>query len=107
MAIATWTTRSAAATDVDNDGLLGRIEYCFYNTSATNVDSDGDGVKDGCEAASFNPDTIVSSIDQGLLASEILRVPPPSKLVNFDVNKDGVLNSFDQGIQAGRFGKCP
>ena len=49
----------------------------------------------------------MNSIDQGLLAAEILRVAPPVKLVNFDINKDGVHNSLDQGMQAGRFGKCP
>jgi hypothetical protein len=49
----------------------------------------------------------VNSIDQGLLASEILRVAPPAKLVNFDVNKDGAVNSIDQGVQGSRMGKCP
>lgn len=101
-------TSCGAATDGDGDGLVARIEYCFYGTSDLMLDSDGDGVKDGCEAASFNPDTIVNVADRGMLASEIVRgVPPSSKLVNLDVNKDGAFNVGDIGLVAQRFGKCP
>ena len=41
-----------AATDMDIDGLSARVEYCFYNTNWLLADTDGDGTKDGCEAAS-------------------------------------------------------
>jgi hypothetical protein len=38
-----------------------------------------------------------------------VRTPPPPKLVDFDLNKDGVLNSGDQGMQSSFAvpGKCP
>jgi hypothetical protein len=97
-----------STTDVDLDGLTERLERCHYNTSPTVADTDGDGVKDGCEAASLNGDAIVNSGDQGLLASEIMRmVPASAKLVNFDLTKDGSFNSGDQGLMASRIGKCP
>jgi hypothetical protein len=95
------------AVDADLDGLSARLELCFYNTIDGVPDTDLDLVKDGCEVASLNIDTIVSSGDQGLLAAEYGRMPPPAKLVNFDLNKDGVISSGDQGLMAHRFGLCP
>jgi hypothetical protein len=99
-----------ATTDGDGDRLTARVEYCFYNTSDGGTDSDGDGTHDGCEAASLNTDTIVNSGDQLLLSQEMMRVPPPAKLVNFDINKDGAINAGDQLMQALLImppGQCP
>jgi hypothetical protein len=93
--------------DADGDKLIERNEVCFFNTSPTNANTDGDGCSDGREVASLNADAIVNSGDQGLLAAEFLRVPPPAKLTNFDLNKDGFVNSGDQGVMASRLGACP
>ena len=75
---------------------------CFYNSNPNAVDTDGDaaldGAKDGCEIASLNGDRIVSSIDQGMLASGIIGAV--AYTANVDINKDGVLSSIDQGIMA-------
>jgi hypothetical protein len=91
-----------SSSDTDGDRLSDRLEICFYHTSPTNVDTDGDnngtmlGAKDSCEAASFNGDRTMNAGDQLLLGQEIVRIPPPAKLSNFDLNKDGSVNSGDQ-----------
>jgi hypothetical protein len=104
-------------TDVDGDKIQHRIEFCFYNTNPHVADTDGDATdgtppgagqtKDGCEIASLNGDRIVSSIDQGMLASGILSL---GYTLNVDINKDGTLSSIDQGIMASLIvpaGQCP
>ena len=67
--------------------------------------------RDGCEAASFNNDRIVTSGDQLLLAIEIAReVTPSLRLVSMDINKDGVVSSGDQLLQVQFMdppGQCP
>jgi hypothetical protein len=93
--------------DGDGDGLSERIEACFYNSNPASANSDGDTCGDGREVASLNADQTVTSIDQGLLAAELLRVPPPAKLRNMDLNRDGTINSLDQGFLASRIGACP
>jgi hypothetical protein len=93
--------------DTDGDKLTNRLEACFYGSSPTNANTDGDACSDGREVTSLNADTTVNSGDQGMLAAELLRVPPPSKLLNFDLNKDGTINSGDQGQMASRLGACP
>lgn len=94
------------ATDTDGDKIRDVTEFCGYASSRTAVDTDGDGTQDGCEIGSFNGDTVVNVADMGLLAAEILRAPPPAKLANMDVNKDGVLNPADSGIVASLFLPC-
>jgi hypothetical protein len=98
--------------DSDGDGLRDGVEVRNYNSNplATNTDSaSGDTTTDDCEVASVNLDRTVNSGDQGLLSSELVRNPPPPRLVNMDLNKDGVINSGDQGFQGSRAipGKCP
>lgn len=103
------------AIDSDHDRLSDRVEYCGYNTSPDNEDTDGDGFvdggSDGCEAASINGDRTVNSADQLMLLLEILREPVPSaRLADFDINKDGSVNAGDQLMIAGFIagsGSCP
>jgi hypothetical protein len=43
----------------------------------------------------------------GHVASEIIRsVPQAQKLANMDLNKDGAINSGDQGLMASKVGTC-
>jgi hypothetical protein len=90
--------------DDDGDGLSNRLEVCNYASNPNNANTDGDLCSDGKEVASVNPDTIVNSGDQGLLASEYGPVPP--HLLNMDLNRDGTINSGDQGLQASQLGSC-
>jgi hypothetical protein len=107
-------TACGSTNDSDADRLSDRIETCFYNTNILSNDTDGDrtmdGAKDGCEAASINMDRAVNAGDQLLLSQEILRTPPPPKLVNMDLNKDGGVNAGDQLFMAFFIsppGQCP
>ncbi|MBI5289154.1 MAG: hypothetical protein HY873_09305 [Chloroflexi bacterium] len=95
-----------ASQDTDGDGVKDGVEFRNYNSNVTGVNTDGDTCADGKEVASLNADTSVNAGDQLLLVLEISRVPPPAKLVNFDMNKDGVVNAGDQLFQVLRFGAC-
>jgi hypothetical protein len=59
----------------------------------------------------LNTDQVVNSIDQLLLAQEIIRrMGGGSPHLNFDVNKDGNANSADQLLMAQLMipsGQCP
>ncbi len=100
---------------LNGDHLLTRVEFCHMNTSDSTIDSDGDrtttGTQDGCEAASLSNDRAVNSGDQALLGREIAREPNQTlRLRNFDINKDGGVNSRDQLAQVLFFspiGQCP
>lgn len=92
--------------DTDGDGVRDGIEFRFYGSSYASPNTDGDTCADGKEIASINPDHAVNSSDQLIMAIEMLRTPPPPKLRNIDLNKDGNLNSLDQLFMALRFGLC-
>jgi CSLREA domain-containing protein len=103
-----------SSADTDGDRIADRIEVCNYNSNPNSNDSDGDvaldGAKDGCEVASINADRVVNAGDQLLLSQEIVRIPPPAKLVNFDLNKDGAVNAGDQLLMSffvSPPGQCP
>jgi hypothetical protein len=90
---------------------MERIERCHYNTDPTAKDSDGDGMKDGCEAASLNGDGVVNSADQLLFSLQHLSVLAGfGAFANTDINKDGNYNSIDQLQMAFLIipsGQCP
>ena len=113
----TKPTQAMCGANVDSDGdrLKEWAEFCGYNTSDSNTDTDGDlaldGANDGCEAASLNGDRVVNSGDQLLMVIEILRELSPSlRLVSYDINKDGAVNAGDQLLLAqfiSPSGQCP
>ena len=89
-------------------------EYKGYGSNPLVIDTDTDGVTDGCEVASINADTAVNPGDQGLLSAELMRnvaLTGIPKLANFDLNKDGAINPGDQAFLASKIGgspvKCP
>ena len=77
------------STDTDGDRILDRIEACGYGSSVSLVESDGDGVNDGCEAGSLNTLTVVNSGDQLLLSQAIVADLSGPFVWNADLNKDG------------------
>lgn len=101
--------------DADGDRLSDRIEICGYNSDPARADSDGDrasgGAADGCEAVSLNGDLVVNSSDQLLLALEYTRTLSGGAInSNFDITRDGRINSADQLIMAFLIipaGQCP
>jgi len=84
-------------------GLARRLDWLV---SPRNVDSPSLGAR-----PPFNPNRIVTSGDQLLLAFEIAReVTPSLRLVSMDINKDGVVSSGDQLLQVQfliNAGSCP
>ena len=109
---ATCAAQIGATVGMDRDGdrIKDHAEYCGYNTNWFQLDSDLDGVNDGCEAVSLNGDTAVNSTDQLLLAYGILGdlSGPPNR--NADISKDGAVNSADQLMMAYMMlpqGQCP
>lgn len=86
--------------DSDSDGISDGIEYMGYNTSLTNVNTDGDQCKDGREIASVNSDELVNSADQLLIAQHFGTHNTPAVL---DITKDGRINSADLLVVAKNF----
>jgi glucose/arabinose dehydrogenase len=80
--------------DSDDDGLRDGLEYRNYNSDPLSANTDSDACSDGREVASINVDATVSSGDQGLLAAEMARVPPPPKAVNIDRYTAAVARAF-------------
>jgi len=86
---------SAAAcggsTDADGDGLPASAERCKWGTSDTNVDSDGDGIKDCVEAADTDGNGKVNFTgDVVNSAKAALGIIP--KTVDFDLDGNGSVN---------------
>lgn len=93
-------------TDADNDGLILRIEVCFYNTDPALANTDGDICGDGKEVASVNADTTVSALDLSAVAQRFGPGTAPGYLAGFDSNKDGQISAIDLAQVAQRFGPC-
>jgi hypothetical protein len=112
--------------DIDGDGLAGPadrfsdadgdlkdgVEVRFHQTRPTDVDSDADGCPDLHELADVvGSDRKVNSGDLGFVASKfgdaIDNVSGQYFMThwNADVNKDGTVNSGDQGVVTAFFSK--
>jgi glucose/arabinose dehydrogenase len=95
--------------DADADGLLSWREFCYYNTSTSNNNTDGDNCRDGREVASVNANFSVDVIDLLVLAQHAgsYATPGPVYLVNFDVTKNGSIDVIDLAFVASQNGVCP
>jgi hypothetical protein len=90
-----------SSTDSDGDGITDCIETAGYGTYMYSTDSDGDSCPDWLEIMDLNGDRAVNISDQYLLAQRVAGVRPPSDSDPlFDVNKDGYIDSGDQGLMA-------
>jgi hypothetical protein len=101
-----------SSTDTDHDGMRDALEACFYNTSITLANTDGDACGDAREATSMDANTTVNAADLGLTASAFGAygtppVPGNEWRVDMDVDKNGVVNGADLGLVASKFGPCP
>ncbi len=95
-----------ALQDTDGDKLSDGIEYKNYGSKPNVRNSDGDACADGYEAASFNADTSVNSLEQLLIMLAFGNSSSPDYVPNFDVNRDGTINSGDIYTVALLFGPC-
>ena len=89
--------------DTDSDRIPDGVEYRGYGSSPHAPDTDLDGCSDGREIASVNTDKVVSSIDQGIVASQFGRADRPVQ----DIDKNGTVNSSDLLLVATNFNNTP
>ena len=96
-----------ALVDTDSDILLDGVEYKGYSSNPLVLDTDLDGCSDGREAASVNADVKVNSLDMVAVASHFGPRTSGKYIKDFDVNRDGNINSIDMLIQAKLFTSLP
>ncbi len=96
-----------ALVDTDGDRLLDSVDFKGYMSSPLALDTDGDVCPDGREAASVNADVKVNSLDMVAVASHFGPRTSGKYIKDFDVNKDGNINSIDMLIQAKLFTSLP
>ncbi|MFK8017766.1 MAG: thrombospondin type 3 repeat-containing protein [Gammaproteobacteria bacterium] len=83
---------SAYAVDTDGDGVDDSVDNCSAVANPDQVDSNGDGFGNRCDA-DINNDMIVNITDLGLL-----RLVFFTDDADADFNVDGVVNVIDLGI---------
>lgn len=82
--------------DADGDDLLDNRERCYYNTSPSSGDSDGDGCGDVLEVTSINADRIVNIVDlQQILSAANTSSTQGLYVANFDVSRNGSIDVLD------------
>ena len=82
----------ATAPDTDDDGFTDDVDNCTAVANTGQVDSDGDGYGNACDA-DLNNDCIVNVIDLGIFRT--LFFQPNNQ---GDLNEDGITNVIDLGI---------
>ncbi len=83
--------------EVDDDLLADFQDNCTEVANAAQVDADGDGIGNLCDA-DLNNDCVVNVIDLGILRSLFFSSDPVA-----DFNSDGIVNVVDLGILKTRF----
>jgi glucose/arabinose dehydrogenase len=92
--------------DTDGDGISDGIEFLRLGTNPLSSNTDGDACSDGKELASMNADQIVNVADLGITTSRYSLAGEPLYHWNFDLNRDGAINSIDLLMVAVFFGPC-
>ncbi|MFK8014262.1 MAG: hypothetical protein AB8G17_02315 [Gammaproteobacteria bacterium] len=95
-ALATLTF-AAQAIDSDGDGVDDSVDNCSAVANADQVDSNGDGFGNLCDA-DLNDDLIVNVSDLGLFRAVFFTADADA-----DFNVDGVVNVVDLGILRNAF----
>lgn len=94
--------------DSDGDGVLDGVEVRGYNTNPLATNTDGDACGDAKEIASINGDQAVNSTDLSQIAQAFsFTSSSPAYILDFDMNKNGAINSVDLLFAASHFGSCP
>lgn len=92
--------------DSDGDGVLDGIEFRGYGTNVQSANTDGDACADGKEIASLDGIAAVNSIDLQQAALSFSPNQNAPYILDFDVNKNGQINSIDLQFIARQFGPC-
>lgn len=96
------TTQAAAIeTDTDGDGIPDSRDNCILVPNKDQLDTDGDGYGNACDA-DLNNDGFVNSLDLALMRNQFGKRKVPG-----DLNGDGIVNALDISQFAKLFGKPP
>jgi len=86
-----------AVTDSDGDGIADSVDNCTQASNPSQLDSNGDGYGNACDA-DLNNDCIVNAGDLGAL-----RVVFFTSDAHADFNGDGIVNAADLGVLRAAF----
>jgi hypothetical protein len=96
------TTQAAAIeTDTDGDGIPDSRDNCILVPNKDQLDSDGDGYGNACDA-DLNNDGFVNALDLAAMRNQFGKRKVPG-----DINGDGIVNALDISLFAKLFGKAP
>lgn len=90
------------APDTDEDGVFDNADNCTLVPNASQVDVDGDGYGNACDA-DVNNDGAINVIDLGILRSAFFS----TGVTITDFNADGVTNVLDLGVLRASFFGVP
>ncbi|MFK7887674.1 MAG: LamG-like jellyroll fold domain-containing protein, partial [Gammaproteobacteria bacterium] len=103
----TFEFATARIADPDSDGVGRNVDNCLDVANPNQVDSDGDGFGNACDA-DLNNDCIVNAVDLGLLRVGFFGTPDaPNWNPDADFNNDGVVNAQDLGRLRAQFFGVP
>ena len=95
------------APDTDADGFADNVDNCRLTPNPSQLDSDGDGLGNVCDA-DFNNDGVVNSLDLALFQQAFGTTSGSAGFrPEIDMNGDGRVNALDLGLFRGRFGRAP
>ena len=87
--------------DADGDGIMDCMDNCLAVTNVNQLDTNGDGFGNRCDA-DFNNDCVVNVVDLGVLRADFFSNGPDT-----DLNGDGVVNVIDLGMLRSMFFAAP
>ncbi|MEM6638558.1 MAG: dockerin type I domain-containing protein [Pseudomonadota bacterium] len=91
------TAESCVLPDADGDGVADQFDNCLNVSNNSQLDGDGDGLGNACDA-DINNDCTVNFIDLGLFRQVFFSSDGVA-----DFNGDGTVNFLDLGILRQRF----